>query len=250
MKKLLFLLGLVNTVWLYAQSDTAIQVYFDNNVFALTPQQQADLAVYKTNTVCVISFMGYADTVGSTQSNKILAQKRVAAVAAVFNDVANCNTGNQVAAGETTGFGSGLLENRRVTITLKLKPAQAPTANVVLKSINNFNIRFLPDRAEIDPASVPYLDQLFTELNSYTDARFEIVGHINLQGKKITDPNDRFYKLSQQRAKLIAQLLQLKGIDAGRLQHKGVGNSQPLHEKPVNQQQQRENMRVEIKILQ
>ncbi len=249
MKTTVLFFSLINFSAIKAQQDTTINVYFDNNVFVLTAQQQTDLAAYKANTVCVISFKGYADTVGATHNNKILAQKRVDNVAAVFSDVANCNTDNQTAAGETTGFGADLQENRKVEIKLKLKPTTV-TTNEVVKRINNFNIRFLPDRAEIDPASEPYLDQLFTELSTYNNARFEIVGHINLQGKKITSPNDRFYKLSQQRAKLIAQLLQAKGIAADRLQHKGVGNSEPLHVKPANQQEQRENMRVEIKILQ
>ncbi|MFD2918562.1 OmpA family protein [Terrimonas rubra] len=251
MKAITLFFSLAAATVVQAQADTTIHVYFDNNVFTLTPEQQTTLAAYKAHTVCVISFKGYADTVGSTQNNKILAQRRVATVAAIFEDVANCSTGNQLAAGETTGFGTALEDNRKVEIKLRLQPADKTNSTpAIIKTINNFTIRFLPDRAEIDPASAPYLDQLFNELNTFPDARFEIVGHINLQGKKIVGPNDKFYKLSQARAKLIADLLQQKGIPASRLQHKGVGNSQPLHPNPVNQQQQRENMRVEIKVLQ
>lgn len=252
MKASILLFSLLAATASQAQSDTTIHVYFDNNVFVLTPEQQTTLAGYKENTTCVISYKGYADTIGTSHNNKILAQKRVEQVAAVFQDVANCNTNNQLAAGETVNFGTTLQDNRKVEIKLRLKPAgsAANTNPGTIKSINYFNIRFLPDRAEIDPASAPYLDQLFTELNTYPEARFEIVGHINLQGKKIVGPNDRFYKLSQARAKVIAGLLQEKGIPADRLQHKGVGNSAPLHPNPANEQEQRENMRVEIKILQ
>lgn len=251
MKAITLFFSLAAATVVQAQADTTINVYFDNNVFTLTPEQQTTLAGYRANTVCVISFKGYADTVGSTYNNKLLAQKRVETVAAIFEGTANCSTDNQLAAGETTGFGTALQDNRKVEIKLRLQPVVDKTKPpAVIKTINNFTIGFLPDRAEIDPASAPYLDQLFNELNTFPDARFEIVGHINLQSKKIVGPNDKFYKLSQARAKLIADLLQQKGIPASRLQHKGVGNSQPLHANPVNQQQQRENMRVEIKVLQ
>lgn len=251
MKTGVLVFALFTATALQAQSDTTIQVYFDNNVFVLTEAQQTTLAAYKANAVCVISYKGYADTVGTTQNNKLLAQKRVAQVAAVFEGVADCNAGNQLAAGETVDFGTALQDNRKVEIKLRLKPPVAAivaSPSEVITTINYFNIRFLPDRAEIDPASESYLDQLFTELNTYPSAHFEIVGHINLQGKKIRE-NDRFYKLSQDRAKLVAKLLEAKGISPDRLRYKGVGNHQPLHPNPINEQQKRENMRVEVIIL-
>lgn len=253
MKTSIFIFSLLTATALQAQaqSDTTINVYFDSNVFELSAEQQTTLATYKANTVCVISFKGFADTVGTTQNNKLLAQKRVAQVAAVFTDVTNCNTNNQLAAGETVAHGTTLQDNRKVEIRLRLRPATV-TVNQepeIIKTINNFNIRFLPDRAEVDPESTVYLDELYNELITFPSARFEIVGHINLQGKKITNPNDRFFKLSQARAKLIADYLILKGIAQDRMQHRGVANSQPLHATPANEQQKRENMRVEIKVM-
>jgi outer membrane protein OmpA-like peptidoglycan-associated protein len=56
-------------------------------------------------------------------------------------------------------------------------------------------------------------------------------------------------KLSKDRAKAVNDYLINKGIDASRLSYKGYGNSKMIYKNPMNEKQNEENRRVEIKIV-
>jgi cytochrome c oxidase subunit 2 len=67
------------------------------------------------------------------------------------------------------------------------------------------------------------LDNLVTALNAHPQVRIEIGGHTDDTGDPEANRN-----LSQQRAEAVAKYLTDRGINAGRLQAVGYGDSKPL----------------------
>jgi len=72
---------------------------------------------------------------------------------------------------------------------------------------------------------------------------------ISIEGHICCDSND-VTQLSLARAKLVYDYLVKNGIDAKRLSYKGFGATRPIHPLPeLNENEQKENRRVEIRIL-
>ena len=63
------------------------------------------------------------------------------------------------------------------------------------------------------------------------------------------DSNSRYYKLAEDRAKLVMDNLIEQKIDRNRLHYKGYGNSKMKFINPKNEQEEEANRRVEIKII-
>ena len=85
------------------------------------------------------------------------------------------------------------------------------------------NIYFAYDKAELAPESKAELEQLITFLIQNPDLKIEIAAHTDNKG----DANYNL-KLSQERAKSVADYLVSKGIHANRLVAKGYGMTQPV----------------------
>jgi OOP family OmpA-OmpF porin len=54
------------------------------------------------------------------------------------------------------------------------------------------------------------------------------------------------FKLSEQRASVIKDLLVENDIPANRIQSRGVGNTRPIYPDPVNDEERKQNMRVQV----
>ena len=104
------------------------------------------------------------------------------------------------------------------------------------------NLYFGTDKSDLDTRSNIVLDEIFYFLRSNPDISIEIGGHTN--GLCQDDFCD---KLSEERAKVVAQYLVRKGISAGRLEYKGYGKRQTIASDRTAYGRQK-NQRVEIKI--
>jgi outer membrane protein OmpA-like peptidoglycan-associated protein len=107
------------------------------------------------------------------------------------------------------------------------------------------NIKFKGDEVEFLPSSRPSLLSLYKFMLDNPSAKIEIGGHVNAPEMR---NSGKIKKLSKDRAKAVYDYLILKGIDASRIAYKGYGNSKMIYQKPVNEKQNEENRRVEIRI--
>ncbi|MFL5787234.1 MAG: OmpA family protein, partial [Flavisolibacter sp.] len=143
-----------------------------------------------------------------------------------------------------------LAKNRKVEIVASIPiPAAISSDNKIINSFNLDNIYFLPDRAIVTDESIPYINELANRLKTYKTEYFEIIGHVNYQSKKDSSQLQDLYLLSERRAKKIYDMLIEKGIPSSRMTYKGVGNSQPIYPNPINEDEKRKNMRLEVIIL-
>lgn len=120
---------------------------------------------------------------------------------------------------------------------------------VVNKPVLMDSIYFEFDKHRLLPSSYPRLDELVALLRQYPTAAVEIGAHTDALG----DDNYNM-RLSELRAKSVVDYLISKGIEAGRLQPKGYGESMPIAPNRTedgrdNPQGRAKNRRVELKVL-
>lgn len=110
-------------------------------------------------------------------------------------------------------------------------------------SIRLDKLYFEADSSRIQRESYTVLDEVFEFLAENTDVVIEIGGHTNS-----LPPDDYCDRLSNARARAVADYLSSKGISRERIQYKGYGKRQPVasNKTPYGR---RQNQRVEIKIL-
>jgi outer membrane protein OmpA-like peptidoglycan-associated protein len=85
------------------------------------------------------------------------------------------------------------------------------------------NILFETNKSELLPASFPPLYKILAALKEQPNLKVEIDGHTDNIGKTQTNQ-----KLSEDRAKAVADFLLDNGIDADRITWKGFGSSKPI----------------------
>ena len=105
------------------------------------------------------------------------------------------------------------------------------------------DIYFQFDRSTILQQSYKELTNLVNMMRDNPKMRIEIGGHTDDQGSASYN-----LRLSESRAKAVADYLTAKGIDPKRLQYRGYGKKHPIAENSTEEGQAK-NRRVEIKIL-
>ncbi|HCT21957.1 MAG TPA: flagellar motor protein MotB, partial [Chitinophagaceae bacterium] len=85
------------------------------------------------------------------------------------------------------------------------------------------NIQFATASYQLLPISLVELDRLLLVMQENPTLKIQISGHTDNVGK----PDDNL-KLSENRAKSVADYLMSKGVAAGRLSWKGFGATQPI----------------------
>jgi len=227
--------------------DTLISLYFPTGVYSLDSQHTKQLIWLTDAAVSVKQITGYADHRGSTFSNLLLSQQRAKVVAKALTIHKGSRTVNPAFKGEAEAPFSEIWKNRRVDIVASFPLPTSTTASTV-RSLELDNIYFVPDSAVITPQSLPLIKDLANTLQSYKGEHFEIIGHANCQ--ETLDPSKIkiFYHLSEQRARLIYQLLLHHGIPAEKMSYKGIANTQPAIEAPQSVAEKKMNMRVQILI--
>ena len=108
---------------------------------------------------------------------------------------------------------------------------------------------FIGGRPILVQKSVPQLPRLLKTLQLNYGAHIKIVGHINQPNSPPVSKNSSEYRLSVARARTVYDYLIENGIDAARLNYKGMGNWEMRFPKAINQKQQAANRRVEIYVL-
>jgi outer membrane protein OmpA-like peptidoglycan-associated protein len=102
---------------------------------------------------------------------------------------------------------------------------------------------FKTGSAELDAMSEFELDNVAEQLNKYPEIQVELSGHTDNVGDSQSNR-----ELSEQRAQTVFDYLVNKGVDAGRLNAKGYGDSLPI-ETNDTAEGRKLNRRTELKVL-
>lgn len=134
-------------------------------------------------------------------------------------------------------------QNSAVQASPSLSTNQATTTLSVGATVVLHDIYFQFDRSTILQQSYKELTYILSLLRDNPRMRIEIGGHTDNQGNASYN-----MKLSESRAKAVAEYLTAKGIDPKRLQYRGYGKTRPIADN-TTEEGQAKNRRVEIKIL-
>lgn len=240
------------TFFLYSGSfaqlkkDTTFTLYFEINRAVIDTTQSSRLLAFAAGINAVTSITGYADSTGPAMYNHMLSQKRAEAVYTFLKPHIRLDENAIRAMGEQSSEPE-LWQNRRVVIT-GVSTQFDETAKHLVDTAQNVeleNVYFVPDHAIVTGESLPYIQQLANRLKHIT-GKFEIIGHINYQSRFDSSHLTDLYALSEQRAKVVYDYLVQYGVPAARLSYRGVGNSMPVYAEPLNDEQKRKNMRVQL----
>ena len=127
-------------------------------------------------------------------------------------------------------------------------PPPAPVAQAapppVKKKIVLRGVNFDFDKSNIRADARPILDEAISTLKQYKEITLSVEGHTDSVGTEAYNQ-----KLSERRAKSVADYLAKGGIDSKRMTEKGFGESQPVASNDTAEGRA-ENRRVELKIVQ
>ena len=237
-----------------------LDIYFDFDKYTLneTAIKKINSWIAQGKNYQVTKIYGFCDSKGTTIYNDTLALQRV-------NEVYNFLIESQIEVLkelEIRAFGEDFVqskiqgENRRVTIIFKEKLVLKPNEIQENKILNQIkiskkgdkiklsNIYFFNNSATIVSKSEPVLYELLCAMQENPNLKIEIQGHICCKLPTQTD------LISAARAKAIYNYLLRNKTDRKRMTYKGYGVSNPIHPIPEkNQQEEDENRRVEILIL-
>ena len=141
-------------------------------------------------------------------------------------------------------FGSPeLYKKYKINPDIELKPAKAGEKAVLR------DLFFVGNQAVLLKVSEPELPKVLRFMQINPDLKVEIAGHINHPGVKPENLAKWEWELSVNRAKLVYDYLLANGIPEDRLQYKGYGNTEMIFPNAVAEEQQQQNRRVEIRVL-
>ncbi|MEZ4934534.1 MAG: OmpA family protein [Saprospiraceae bacterium] len=147
--------------------------------------------------------------------------------------------GHTVTVVDANGCSAELSLETKVRIIPELSSDNLRTGS----TINLNRIYFQPDSTNMDPTSIPTVDELYEFLVENANIVIEVGGHTNgVPSHEYCD------KLSTERAKSVAQYLVDKGIPASQLRYKGYGKRNPIATNSTEEGRAK-NQRVEIKVL-
>ncbi|MGK4568889.1 OmpA family protein [Flavobacterium sp. 3HN19-14] len=259
MKKWYLLLVLCGNA-IFAQNN--FDVFFDFNKDI--PNQTAMLTLKnwmsEHKKFVVTKLYGYCDSVDNSSYNKELAARRINSVLNLLkeNEIAISPAIELIPLGKDFKLSKIQAENRKVTIVaqeipkpVEIKKTEEPQKlSQQVKSakpgdiIKLQNINFLNNSDKLVEKSKPVLDSLLCVMNENPKLKIEIQGHICCS--TVGDVRD----VSTLRAKAVYVFLLRKKIARTRLTFKGYGTTRPKFPIPEkNDEEEDENRRVEIKIL-
>jgi outer membrane protein OmpA-like peptidoglycan-associated protein len=126
-------------------------------------------------------------------------------------------------------------------------PAPEPPPKVEVKAEKielNEKVNFEFAKAELLPASKTLLDEVAKILADHPE-----IEKVRIEGHTDNEASDRYNnKLSNNRAKAVRAYLISKGIEGGRMEAKGFGESKPVAD-PGTEEGREQNRRVEIHIV-
>jgi outer membrane protein OmpA-like peptidoglycan-associated protein len=240
--------------------DTTIIVYFKSNKYFFSKTEADKLNSFFKNhqQVIIKDISSYTDTVGSEKNNFILSKKRSEAVIKFLKDKISTNENYLVNNFGEINPASHICNacNRRVEIGIQFERyvVDSPTVKKESPLINKIvldKLFFKPDLPVLESFSLDYLKRTAAILKTYPDAKFEIRGHVNcpLNVPANSDYMKSMNQLSEDRAKTVFEILKDNGIPAEKMTCKGMGNTEMINPYATTDDEKRQNMRVEIIIL-
>jgi len=252
-------LSLINIFYTNSQSnnDSVINLYFESNHYDITEEHKSIIeSVLLNKRYRITEIKGYADSMASDSYNLALSKKRAYSVYDYLEDRNLIDIAiSPKYFGENYSGSEDLNKDRKVEIGLKIFSTQLPArpdSTVVTKKFELTTIYFVPDKAIIEPWSMGAVDDVAVALKNYPGCSFEITGHVNYVLPKSLQDNPKvlepIQKLSEERAKVVYDLLVDRGIPSQSMKYKGAGNSEMYFKNPKNDEEKRKNMRVEITV--
>ncbi len=250
---IIFLSAMIAFTSLTAQETKTHSIFFSTASFQ--PDDTAMRILDTVATYCkkynasIVSLSGYCDSVGTTERNQILSEKRANAVKAIFTKKGiNVNSTQVAGKNETNEFiGADFYRNRRVDIVtsrpkeklsvLEEKIIQAEVGDLIRLE----NINFYPGSDVPLPMAEPVMEELFQIMTENPTLEIAIEGHICCSASDVEN-------LSTKRAIVVYSFLVTKGIEADRLSWKGFGHTRPLTVE-TNEEEREMNRRVEIRVV-
>ncbi len=145
---------------------------------------------------------------------------------------------------DSAGAGLIVLEAEAFVPTASLLPADTLKREIDAHGRVAMQVNFAVDKAEILPASMPQVEQVSDLLASEPDLRLSIDGHTDASGDAAHNQT-----LSEARAKAVLAALVARGIEADRLQARGLGQGEPVAGNDTEEGRAK-NRRVELVKLQ
>jgi outer membrane protein OmpA-like peptidoglycan-associated protein len=279
---ILILLFVLSSFVSFAQNESII-IHFNFNKSNIRKSEAVliDSFILKSKSSNLfISLYGHTDSKGSSAYNFALSQSRVDAVKKylVTNGFPKKLIQKEDALGKTkllliddADEAKGEI-NRRVEILYTLKNVGQIKEEIVVsqkleKTVKQIiedtaikrgstiilkNLQFVGGRHIVLQTSLPQLNELLSALKANPNLKISIEGHICCLSDNVDglDFDTNTQDLSMRRAKAIYEYLVGAGIDANRLQYKGLGHSVPIYPYPENDEnEETTNRRVEIKII-
>ena len=132
---------------------------------------------------------------------------------------------------------------KQVRIGTRLIPELQESAIAEGQIIKLEKLFFKADSANIEPVSLPSLNELVGFMSGHPDIIIEVGGHTNN-----IPPHEYCDRLSTARAKAVADYLVSKGVQGSRVRYRGYGKRNPIATN-ATAAGRRQNQRVEVKIL-
>ena len=253
----------------------SLQLYFDSAKFELTEDHKEKINVFvksvETDKVLQIKIKGYTDFVGNHVYNNKLSKKRANSaytyISSNFEFKAILRQGlgemeNDLDADVEEGIG----KHRKVDIIFSYEKPKAVQVSLnrkqkylseltqltVGEKLRLKNINFQISTTILTKVSEDDLEGVTKILKANPRVKIRIEGHVCCGSEeeyksKVATPEN--LKLSTARAKAIYDALIKRGIRANRLSYVGYGFTRPLNYPESNVEIQRENRRIELKVL-
>lgn len=109
------------------------------------------------------------------------------------------------------------------------------------------NLNFVATDTVLLPESLPELPNILRFMQMSPDLKVEIAGHVSIRLN--AQMTTALWNLSENRAKVVYDYLLANGIPASRMSYKGYGNTEMPFPDSKNEDEDRQNRRVEIRIL-
>lgn len=147
------------------------------------------------------------------------------------------------AVGGTAGAAIGnYMDKQAAELQRDLKNAKVERVGEGIKITFDSGILFDVDSDKLQPAATANLKNLAQVLNKYDDTEIMVQGHTDNTGT-----SDHNMRLSGRRAESVGEALQRDGVKSGRIDEKGLGETQPVADNGSTTGRQ-ENRRVEVAI--
>lgn len=236
MKKTLLiavLFSLSNFVFSQTIVDTLV-VHFDSDQSIVIDEDV--LSDFDSRDIKSIRLYAYTDSVGSTNYNKKLAERRGETVRKQLANYAPKI--DVIAIGESTKH-PGLASNRRVSIVIIEAGVIPVEPQPIIEEVITLNVEFLPEQAVIRSESYDEVLSFLELLKTKTYSGIELHGHV------CCAPGQ---ELSEARAKAVAKELEQSGVDPSIIKTFGYSNRQPLVPE-TSESNKRKNRRVEVLLI-